>query len=51
MKTKLHAAAGAIGFLTILTFWTATVATELFGGPLLHQPLIFDVCLAGWRDG
>lgn len=33
MKTKLHAAAGVIGFLTILTFWTSTVASELFGGP------------------
>lgn len=33
MKTKLHAVAGVIAFLTILTFWTSTVASELFGGP------------------
>ncbi|WP_300037109.1 hypothetical protein [uncultured Roseobacter sp.] len=32
MKTKLHAAAGSIGFLMILAFWTSTVATELFAG-------------------
>ena len=31
MITKIHAAAGVIGFLCILTFWTATVASELFG--------------------
>ena len=30
MKTKLHAAAGGIGFLMILAFWTSTVASELF---------------------
>ncbi len=30
MKTKLHAAAGAIGFLMILMFWTSTAASELF---------------------
>lgn len=32
MKTKLHATAGVIGFLTILMFWTATVYSELLGG-------------------
>ena len=31
MITRVHAAAGVIGFLTILTFWTSTVASELFG--------------------
>ena len=31
MKTKIHAAAGVIGFLTILTFWTTTVYSELLG--------------------
>lgn len=31
MKTKIHAIAGVIGFLTILTFWTSTVFSELFG--------------------
>jgi hypothetical protein len=31
MKTKFHALAGIIGFLTIITFWTATVTSELFG--------------------
>ena len=30
MKTKLHAAAGGIGFLMILSFWTSTVTSELF---------------------
>jgi uncharacterized iron-regulated membrane protein len=29
MKTKIHAIAGAVGFLTILVFWTSTLATEL----------------------
>ena len=31
MKTKLHAIAGTIGFLTIATFWTTTLVSELFG--------------------
>lgn len=31
MIPKIHAAAGVVGFLTILTFWTATAASELFG--------------------
>ena len=31
MKTRLHAAAGLIAFLTILTFWTSTAFSELFG--------------------
>lgn len=30
MKTRVHAFAGGIGFLTILTFWTSTVVSELF---------------------
>ena len=30
MKTKIHAAAGVIGFLTILSFWTSTLYSELF---------------------
>lgn len=30
MKTRIHAIAGVIGFLTILTFWTSTVLSELF---------------------
>jgi hypothetical protein len=30
MKTKIHAAAGVISFLTILAFWTSTVFSELF---------------------
>jgi hypothetical protein len=29
---KLHAIAGGTGFLTILTFWTASLLSELFGG-------------------
>jgi len=31
MKTKIHAAAGIIGFLIIGIFWTSTVYSELFG--------------------
>jgi hypothetical protein len=31
MITKIHAAAGVLGFLCILTFWFSTVASELFG--------------------
>jgi len=31
MKTKVHAIAGIIGFLTILSFWIATLFSEIFG--------------------
>lgn len=31
MSAKLHALAGTAGFVIILVFWTATVASELFG--------------------
>ncbi len=31
MKTKIHAAAGGIALLTITTFWTSTIASELLG--------------------
>jgi hypothetical protein len=31
MLKRLHPVAGVLGFLTILTFWTATVASELSG--------------------
>lgn len=31
MKTKTHAIAGVVGFLTIVAFWTSTVTTELLG--------------------
>lgn len=30
MIRRIHAAAGVIGFLTILTFWTSTLVSELF---------------------
>lgn len=30
MKSKVHAIAGMIGFLCILTFWTSTAYAELF---------------------
>ena len=30
MIPRIHAAAGVIGFLCILTFWTSTVGSELF---------------------
>ena len=33
MKQKLHAIAGVTGFLIILTFWTSTVVSEIFGAP------------------
>lgn len=33
MLRKIHPVAGIVGFLTILIFWTATVAVEAFGGP------------------
>ena len=38
MKTKIHAAAGVIGFLTILTFWSSTVISEVFG---THDNILF----------
>lgn len=31
MLKRLHPIAGILGFLTIVTFWTSTVASELFG--------------------
>lgn len=31
LKTRLHAIAGTIAFLTILTFWLSTVVSEIFG--------------------
>ncbi len=31
MKKRIHAVAGGIGFLMILTFWTSTAISELFG--------------------
>ena len=31
MIPSIHAAAGVIGFLCILTFWASTAASELFG--------------------
>ena len=31
MIPRIHAAAGVIGFLCILTFWSSTVTSELFG--------------------
>ncbi len=46
MKTKIHAIAGAIGFLTILTFWSSTVVSELFGS---HETIaaVKDAILKG----
>ncbi len=38
MKTKIHAAAGVIGFLTILAFWTSTAFSELFSS---HETIAF----------
>jgi len=31
MKSKIHAAAGLVGFLAIATFWSSTAISELFG--------------------
>ncbi|WP_349368798.1 hypothetical protein [Salinarimonas sp.] len=31
--TRIHAFAASLAFLTILAFWTSTVAVELLGGP------------------
>jgi len=33
MLKKIHPIAGVIGFLTILTFWSSTVVSELFSTP------------------
>ena len=33
MSRRIHAVAGTIGFLTILTFWVSTVVAEVFGSP------------------
>lgn len=46
MKTKIHALAGVIGFLCILTFWTSTVYAELFAS---HQTIatVKNVILSG----
>lgn len=38
MKTRIHAIAGVVGFLTIATFWTSTVVTELTGS---HAAIAF----------
>jgi hypothetical protein len=37
MLCKIHPITGIIGFLTILTFWTSTVAVEAFGG---HEAIL-----------
>lgn len=37
MKTKIHAFAGVIGFLTIATFWSSTMVVELIGS---HEAII-----------
>ncbi len=31
MKVKIHAAAGTLALLTIVTFWSSTIISELFG--------------------
>ncbi len=38
MKTKIHAIAGTIAFITIFLFWTSTVISELFGS---HETIAF----------
>lgn len=47
MKTKIHAAAGVIAFLSILTFLTSTVLVELFGSSeaiaMVKQMIIYGL--------
>lgn len=43
MKTKIHAIAGVVGFLTIATFWTSTLITELVGSPEAIATLKNDI--------
>ncbi len=31
MNTKIHATAGTVALITIATFWTSTILTEIFG--------------------
>lgn len=38
MITRVHAVAGGLGFLTVLTFWTSTVFSELFTN---HETIAF----------
>jgi len=49
MKTRIHAIAGAIGFLTILTFWTSTIISEVFGSyatiALVKQAVLYGMVL------
>lgn len=33
MRTRIHAIAGVVGYLTIATFWFSTLFTELLGSP------------------
>lgn len=33
MLRRIHPVAGVLGFLVILTFWTSTVGSEIFGSP------------------
>ncbi len=33
MKTKIHALAGAVALLCIISFWVSTVSVELLGSP------------------
>lgn len=42
MKKRIHAIAGGIGFLMILTFWASTAISELFGS---HETI---AAVKGW---
>jgi len=46
MKPKIHAFAGGLGLLTICIFWTATVASEVFGS-IEHIVLVKGAILRG----
>ena len=49
MKTRIHAIAGAIGFLTILVFWSSTVISELFGSfetiAAVKRAILWGMCI------
>lgn len=49
MKTKLHAAAGTIAFVCVLSFWTSSVIVEIFGSPaavaMVKQTIVYALFL------
>ena len=49
MKTRIHAIAGAIGFLAVLTFLTSTILSELFGShetvATVKRAILWGLCI------